>query len=369
MHNDLDRPRGSSKIITWRGYTFKSINECAIVLGRSWDTVRKHQTKGTLDSLEPTKSVCIPSAKYVWRNQKFSRAEELAAFIGCSPATIRKRRSAGTLDELDPVTFKPPQKHTDIILHGKVYKDIHAIAEAYKRSEQTVLRHINAQTLENLGRGITAKPITIGTRTFPSRIAAARHFNVTASTIRRLLATNNLDRLLEGNIKNKQSVTIGSLTFPSLSTAARHFGVSSTTITNLIRSNDLDRLQNGSLTRKYQKGIRVTREITIEGKKFHSASSVAEHFGVALTTVYKYRNLGMLEHYILARRDYYNGSDHFGLPCRWRGYTFPSQSSLARAIGRAPNTILNHLEKTGSVDHLKPKERSPLWHTLNEQQE
>lgn len=197
------------------------------------------------------------------------------------------------------------------------------------------------------------KPVTIGSQTFCSMKEAAAHFDVSATTVKNLARSNELDRLLVGLRKGKKPVTIGSLTFTSRREAAAHFKVCPETITKLSRKGQLDRLLTGDHYKR--------RNIIVQGMTFDTVEQAASHFNIDPITVCKYFDQGELEGYINTKEEYNGSNAILGLPCSWRNHKFPSQTALARALGYPSSTVWYHLNKKLTADLIEPREGSALW--------
>lgn len=149
---------------------------------------------------------------------------------------------------------------------------------------------------------MTAVPITIGDRHFPSIAAAAKELNVTKRTVEYHLNRGTLDQLA-GRDKNSprilpkaKPITVLGQTFPSQIAMVRHFKLPDRSrIPELLREGLLDSYVSAILAGTYKRRAHNWgHAVTIRGVKYPSIAEAARALGLSQSTVWRAREKGRL---------------------------------------------------------------------------
>ena len=226
---------------------------------------------------------------------------------------------------------------------GVKYRSLKAAAEAYGLDHRTVWNRLKlgkskdeAFSLENLPKTGRSAPITVEGKTYPAVSVAARVFGVKERTIHGRLERGltpeqavGLESFDEGN---KQQIIVGDITFPSIAAAARHFEVPLYSVHNrLKRGRSIEEVfQKGEIKRKSPR----FKKISVSGLEFEQLKDACEYFNVSYSKAgTRIRRGWTIEQAFELEPAPKNLSKNAPKKIKFKGKKYPSASALAEEFG------------------------------------
>ena len=275
---------------------------------------------------------------FVFKGQSYQNLKEACKAHGLKYATVHARLRAGKSKE---EAFSGNKREFEY--RGVKYRSLKAASEAYGLDHRTVWNRLKlgktvdeAFSLDDLPRTGRSSPITIDGKTYSAVSVAARVFGIKERTIHGRLERGltpeqavGLDSFDEGN---KRPIKVGDMTFPSILAAARHFDVPIYSVHNrLKRGRSLeDAFHKGAIKRKSPR----FRVIIVAGLEFEQLKDACEYFDVEYQKArYRLRKKWTLEQVFELEPAPENLSKTAPKRIKFKGKQYSSASALAEEFG------------------------------------
>ena len=257
------------------------------------ETVRKRVGAGwTLRQsveIDPKPIVALAGKEWTVGDKVFISTQTLCDHFEILPATFTSRLNRDWTFEQAVGVDEPPHQ---IEYKGKIYKSIHEICDAYNQIYGRVASRLaNGQTLEQ-ALNPNENPqrfgkinITINSKNFESKKAAAKFYKMTEGKLeRRLVYLNEAQTIAnfaelkkEKYLHRQRDLTVEGITYTSFAALEKAYGVNNNTIRQRL---------NAGKTIEEAVGLTSGNQFSIEfkGRIFNSQAEIAKHYKIDPST-------------------------------------------------------------------------------------
>ena len=151
-------------------------------------------------------------------------------------------------------------------------------------------------------------------------------------------------------LRSYRNIIVDGIHFKTISAAAKYFDVSYQIIWHYAKN---DRLHCFGMGHKSH-----AKPIRFEGCFYPTREDLASTIGCTVKVLRKHIREGTLDLFVRSKREKFHLN---GMPIRWRDRVFKTQGECAHQLGYNLSYINIEVNRTGNIDHIKPRINSPIY--------